>query len=106
MKSLKMIMFTKLSLGPPNCNSSSLIRSGNSRKWRRGRGALFQIYVDYCREKATLHGRWTGEIGPGERGRMGELGGEGSIQSPTFPHFDQLSGSCLIDFMTNIGWSK
>lgn len=52
-------MFTKLGLGPPNCNSWGLIRSGNSRKWGRGRGA-FQIYVDYCREKATLHGRWAG----------------------------------------------
>ena len=50
----------------------------------KGGGERVQIYVDYCREKATLHGRWTGEIGPGERGRMGELGKGGEHSIPNF----------------------
>ena len=78
-------------------------------KGRRGERCRFQIYVDYCQEKATSHGGWlVGEITWGKEGRMGRRRRRGEHSIPTFLHFRQLSGLgwCLIDFGTKVDPSK
>ena len=78
-------------------------------KGRRGERCRFQIYVDYCQEKATSHGGWlVGEITWGKEGRMGRRRRRGEHSIPTFLHFRQLSGWgwCLIDFVTKLDPSK
>ena len=66
-------------------------------KGRRGERCRFQIYVDYCQEKATSHGGWlVGEITWGKEAGWGGWGGGGGgwggHSIPTFLHFRQLSG--------------